>query len=515
MSSSRTKNTSRNIIYAVVFQVIKLLLTFASRIIFVKMLGAEYLGVNGLFSNVLTILSLTDLGMTTTMMYCLYKPLAENNEEKISRYINYFKKTYNIIALLVAVVGITLIPALKYIVNLPNEMEHIYLYYILLLLNSVISYLFVYKTTLLQADQKMYIINKYDTIFQFILFIMQIGVLLVTRSFTLYLLSNVICTFLSNLLKARKADEIYPYLKDNKKVILNKKEKKDLYNNLFSMFFYKLGGVIQSNTDNILISIFAGTIFVGYYSNYSQIILQVTTFLTILFTSLKASVGNFVTEKDKESQYTMFEILEVYNFWLVGASSLLFLTLIPDFIRLCFGQEYILGELFLIFIVLNFYTSNIRQTMWVYRETTGIFVKTKYITMVTSLINLVLSIILGKIWGLMGVVIATVIARMVYAWWKEPLIIYNDCFAKSSKDYFANYIFRIMLTTILYLVLRKIFEFITIKNLVISLSIKAIITIILILIVFGLIYKKNKATKFLKDKIKPYLKKKLNTENNI
>jgi len=111
--------------------------------------------------------------------------------------------------------------------------------------------------------------------------------------------------------------------------------------------------------------------------------------------------------------------------------------------------------------------------------------------------------------------IATVIARMVYAWWKEPLIIYNDCFAKSSKDYFANYIFRIMLTTILYLVLRKIFEFITIKNLVISLSIKAIITIILILIVFGLIYKKNKATKFLKDKIKPYLKKKLNTENNI
>lgn len=510
MISSRTKNTSRNIIYAVIFQVIKLLLTFASRVIFVKKLGAEYLGINGLFSNVLTILSLTDLGMTTTMMYCLYKPLAENDEVKISSYTNYFKKTYNIIALVVAFVGIILIPVLKYIVNLPNEMEHIYLYYILLLLNSVISYLFVYKTTLLQADQKMYIINKYDTIFQFVLFVMQITILLITENFALYLLCNVICTLLSNMLKAKKADELYPYLNKNKENKLKSNEKKELYQNLFSMFFYKLGGVIQSNTDNILISIFAGTIFVGYYSNYTQIILQVTTFLTIIFTSLKASIGNFVTEKDKKSQYKMFEILETYNFWLVGASSLLFLTLIPDFIKICFGQEYILGELFLVFIVLNFYTSNIRQTMWVYRETTGVFVKTKYITIITSVINLILSIILGKIFGLIGVVIATVISRMIYAWWKEPIIIYNECFEKSSKDYFANYIFRIILIAVMYLILREIFECIIIDSLILMLFTKAMITLIFILIVFGIIYRKNKAIDFLKDKVKPYFKKQLN-----
>lgn len=501
MNSSRTKNTSRNIIYAVIFQIVKLVLVFASRIIFVKKLGAEYLGVNGLFTNVLTILSLADLGMVTTMMYCLYKPLADGDQVKISKYINYFKKVYNLIALAVSIVGIALIPLLKYIVNLPNEMENIYLYYLLLLANSVISYLFVYKTTLLQADQKMYIINKYDTIFQFVLFGMQIGILLLTGSFTLYLLSSVICTFLSNLLKAKKAEELYPFLKTNKDKVLEKNEKKQLYSNLFSMFFYKIGGVIQSNTDNILISIFVGTVVVGYYSNYSQIILQITTFLTIVFTALKASVGNFVTEKDKESQYSMFEILEVYNFWIVGASSLLFLTLIPDFIKICFGQEYVLEELFLIFVVLNFYTSNIRQTLWVYRETTGVFTKTKYITIITAIINLVLSILFGIKFGLVGIVAATVLSRMIYAWWKEPIIIFKDCFEKSSIKYFKNYIFRIVMISIMYLVLRKIFEFIIIDNLIILLIIKLLITVLFILVCFILAYRKNNAIHFLKNKI--------------
>ena len=501
MNSSRTKNTSRNIIYAIIFQVVKFILMFVSRIIFVRKLGAEYLGVNGLFSNILTILSMADLGMTTTMMYCLYKPLADGDEARISKYINYFKKVYNIIAIIVAIIGVSIIPLLKYIVNLPSEMEDIYLYYILLLANSVISYLFVYRTTLLQADQKMYIINKYDTIFQFILFVLQIAILLFTNSFTLYLLSNIVCTFFSNLAKARKTKEIYPYLINNTDEKLSKNEKKQLYNNLFSMFSYKIGGIIQSNTDNILISIFVGTIVVGYYSNYSQIILQLTSFITIIFTALKASVGNFVTEKSKEVQYSMFEILEVYNFWIIGVSSLMFLVLDPDFIKLCFGQEYVLSELFVICITLNFYTSNIRQTLWVYRETTGVFSKTKYITIITAIINIILSIILGIKFELTGIILATIITKMLYAWWKEPIIIYKECFSKSSKSYFEKYILRIIIIAIMYITLRQIFKLLIINNLILLLLIKALVTICFIVVCFILIYRNSEATRFLKNKI--------------
>ena len=217
---SRIKNTSRNFIYSIIFQIVKIALVFIGRIIFVKKLGAAYLGIEGLFSNILSILSLADLGMTTALMYSLYKPLAENNKEKITEYMNYFRKVYINIALIVGIIGIILIPFLKYFVNLPSAMPNIYLYYILILLNTVISYLFIYKTTLLSADQKMYIINKYDTLFQFILFFLRLGILLFTNSFTLYLIANIICTFLSNLLKVRETEKIYPYLKNNRNAVL-------------------------------------------------------------------------------------------------------------------------------------------------------------------------------------------------------------------------------------------------------------------------------------------------------
>lgn len=503
MNNSRVKNASRNIMYTIIFQVIKLLLVFVNRIIFVKRLGAEYLGVNGLFSNILTILSLADLGMTTTMMYCLYKPLAENDEVKISKYINYFKKIYNIIAVVVGIIGIALIPLLKYIVNLPSEMEHIYLYYILLLANSVISYLFVYKTTLLQADQKMYIINKYDTVFQFILFVLQITILLFTNSFTLYLSSNLLCTFLSNLLKARKTKEIYPFLDNNKDKNLEKSEKKQLVTNLFSMFFYKIGGVIQSNTDNILISIFVGTIVVGYYSNYSTIIISITSFITLLFTSIKASVGNFVNTQSIKEQYKMFNILEIFNFWLVGFCFICFMTLIPTFIEISFGKEYILPNSVLVWASLNFYTSNIRQTLWAYRETTGMYNNSiKYVTLVTAIINIFLSILLGKIFGLNGIIAATVISRMIYAWWKEPKIIFREYFKKSSKEYFINYIVRLIYSLIIVCIVKFILSFINIENIYIKFVIEIGITVISSIILLVLPFIKSEAILYIKKIIK-------------
>lgn len=501
MEQSRIKNTSRNFAYAVILQIVKIALMFIGRIIFVKQLGAAYLGVNGLFSNILTVLSLADLGMTTALMYSLYKPLAEHNEIKISQYMNYFGKVYNFIALGVAIIGIALIPFIKYLVNLPEEMPHIYLYYVLLLMNSVVSYLFVYKTTLLSADQKMYVINKYDTIFQFVLFFLQIVILLMTKNFALYLFSNVICTVSSNLTKVKKAEEFYPYLKEYKQEILPKVERKNLFINVYSSFFYKLGGIIQSNTDNILISIFAGTITVGYYSNYSTIIASIVTFLTIVFTSLKASVGNYIVSNDKKKQLEMFNILEVYNFWLVGFCSICFIILIPDFINICFGSEYILSFGFLVFVVLNFYTSNIRQTLWVYRETTGIFKKIKYVTMVTAVINVILSISFGYFFGLIGIVAATVISRMIYAWWKEPLVIYKDYFETSSIPYFITYIKRIILVTIICGITYIICNTIPNNNIYVNFILKAVICMLVPNVIMVLIYRKNIAFTYLTENL--------------
>ena len=493
MSQSRIKNTSKNFIYAVILQIVKIALMFLVRIVFVYQLGEEYLGVNGLFTNVIGILSLADLGITTALMYSLYKPLAENNEQKIKEYIDYFRKVYYVISLIITLTGIAIIPFLKYLVNLPSEMPDIYLYYILLLTNSVISYLFIYKTTLLSADQKMYIINRYDIIFQFVLSLMQIIILVVWKNFIGYLASNIICTILSNIMKAIKVDKIYPYLKKKDKTSLSKQEKKQIFSNLFSLSFYKIGGIIQTNTDSIITSIFVGTVTVGYYSNYSTIILSVTNFLTMIFTSLKASVGNYLVSKKDEEQIKLFNLLEVYNYWLVAFCSICFIVLIPDFINICFGEQYILSLPVLIWAVLNFYTSNIRQALWTYRETTGVFKKTKYITIITSIINIGLSILLGYFFGLPGIIAATVIARMIYAWWKEPLVIYKDYFKASPVPYFITYIKRLVLlfgiTTATYFFANVI----SLEGTYMKFLMKCIICIFIPTIIFFIIYRKSDA----------------------
>lgn len=504
---SRVKNVSRNIIYAFILQILKTLLIFASRIIFVKKLGAAYLGINGLFTNILGILSLTELGITTALMYSLYKPLSIHDEEKIAQYINYFRRIYNVIAMAILTVGIGLIPFLKYLVNLPDEMPHIYLYYVLLLLNSVISYLFVYKTTLLSADQKMYIINKYDMLFQVVQFVLQTLILFITNSFALYLISNIICTLLNNALKVRKAKQIYPYLQERKSAVLPKEERKKLFENVFSLFFYKLGGVIQSNTDNILISIFVGTIAVGYYSNYSTIILSITTFLTIIFTSLKASVGNYVSTKNKDEQYKMFNILETYNFWIVSFCAICFVILIPNFVSICFGDDYVLSFSILICAVLDFYTSNIRQTLWIYRETTGIFKKTRHITLVTSAINLVLSVILGHFYGLVGIIGATIISRFIYAWWKEPYIIYKDYFKMSPKKYYIDYIKRFILMIVICGLTYIVCNLIQVANIYIVFAMRISICLVIPTSCLLIIYRKSEATIYLKNSLCKILKK--------
>ena len=501
MNNSRVLKSKKNIISAFVFQLTKILLVFLNRIIFVKVMGAAFLGINSLLSNILVLLSLADLGMTTTMMYSLYKPLAENDISTIKKYTFYFKKIYNYIALAVFLLGIGLMPFLKYIINLPYEVNNLYIYYLLLLSNTVLSYLFVYKTTIVQADQKMYILNKYDTIFQFIVFILQILIILITKSYVCFIIVNIVCTFLCNVLKVFKTEKMYPFLRNKSNGSLNKKEKKLLFKNIYSMFFYKLGSVIQSNTDNILISIFVGTITVGYYSNYNTILLQIISFLTLAFTSVKASLGNFVVEKSLDEQIKLFNILEDLNFILVSICSIFYVVIIQDFISLIFGNDFVLSYMFVICLVLNFYTSNIRQNLWMFRETSGMFEKTKYITLVTAIINIILSVIFGKIYGITGIVLATCISRMIYAWWKEPCIIFNDYFKISSKNYFYNYIKNLLLTSVTLCICLFVCSFIHLQNVLLVMIIKSILTTLIVCIIYYINFHNKDVFKFVTKKL--------------
>ena len=271
-----------------------------------------------------------------------------------------------------------------------------------------------------------------------------------------------------------------------------------LKKNIGSLFFYKLGGIIQSNTDNILISIYIGTIMVGKYSNYNTLILQTSAFIYLIFNALKSSVGSFNIKKDKNDKLWLYNVLDVFNNVIIGFVSILLLLILSDFIELSFGKKFILDECLIIMMILNFYTSNIRQTLWIYRETSGIFTKTKYITLVTAIINLLSSIVLGKLFGFVGILSATVISRMLYAWWKEPIIIYNNIFGISSKMYFVGYINNLLELSIIYIFIKFIFSYFTFSSILVKIVVKVIIILIIMIIYYYIKYRKSDAFKYMK-----------------
>lgn len=489
-TKSRTYNSVKNIFWGLGSQAIILGFNFISRTVFIKTLGTEYLGVNGLFSNILTVLSLAELGIGNAIIYSMYKPLADRNQEKIIAIMNMYKKLYAIIALVVLIIGLLLVPALKYLVNTSIELKEITIYYILYLINSVVSYLFASRTSILYADQKMYIVKRYTMIFTIIQQVIQIIMLFITKNFILYLLIQVLFTFLINLYGAIKAYKLYPYLKGQE--VLEEKEKKEIFSNVKSIFLYKVGGVILNNTDNILISIIIGTVYVGYYSNYYMIINAITTFTTIIFSAITASIGNLNAGNDIKRKFEIFKIIDFFTGIIYGFISICLLILFNDFIKIWIGKEFILNTPIIFAIILNFYLVGKLNPIGTYRDTLGMFKKTQYIFLITAIINIILSVILGKIFGLFGIIIATAIARILTNRWFEPLILYREFFNEKISKYWLNNFYNIFCTILNYIVSYCICKNISTNNLyefIYKSIICCIINILLYLLEFS--YKKE------------------------
>lgn len=444
MKSSRTKNSIKNIIFSFSYQVLVLILGFVNRTVFINVLGVNYLGISGLFSDILSMLSLADLGFGVALTYSMYKPLAENDYERLAGLTNLYRKVYRIIALAVTIIGLALIPFLKYLVHLSRPIPHLKLYYILFLANTVASYLVVYKTSILTADQKEYILNKYRSIFSFLQTIFMTLFLWLTHNYTVYLCVQVFFTYAVNFYCSHVAEKQYPFIK--KEVELPFKEVKEIFRNLYSVFLYKISGVMLNATDNTLISILVNTTMVGYYSNYSMIITNATNLINTLFYSLTASLGNLVVKETAERRYHVFQMMQSISVILSTICICGFTFLIQDFIRIWLGKSFILDYPILIAIIINFYLSIVLLPIWVYREATGLYQQTKYIMVFTALINLALSIWWGKEWGVAGILFASAVARISTYVWYEPILLFKEYFGVSSWIYFKGIIVSILFT---------------------------------------------------------------------
>ncbi len=494
----RTKKSITNIFFNFSNQFITLILSFFSRNIFIHTLGVEYLGINGLFSDVLGMLSLADLGFNTAMVYSFYKPIAENNQEKISALITFYRKIYNLIAIAISIIGLCLTPFIKYIVNTDKSISNLEIYYLFALTGVVISYLFVYKTSIITADQKNYIVTRITIVTNIIKTIIQIISLIIFKNFIMYLSINILFNLLNNIIASHKAVTMYPYIKNKRN--LPKSEIKNIFINLKSVFLYKLSSLMLNATDNILISIIVGTIAVGYYSNYLMISNKLSQIISLFFTSVTASIGNIIVKEKASKRYEIFSVEQSISFIISGIVIPCFTILINDLIILWLGKDYSLGYVLAIVLALNLYLSCVLQPLWSYREATGLYQKTKWIMFICAIINIVLSIIFGLLFGLSGIILASFIARISTYVWYEPHILFKEYFESPPYTYFKdlikNFITIIIITVFLFIISSK-FTSISFTTLIIKGLICSTVSILMILV----IYKNSDGIKYLKKKL--------------
>ncbi|MDG5472617.1 sugar translocase [Jeotgalibacillus sp. ET6] len=435
----RIQNSINNMVFGVSSQLISILMGLVVRTVFIYTLGVEYLGIDGLFTSILLMLSLANLGFDTAMIYSLYKPLAEKDTYKVQALMNLYKKAYRIIGFAVLVIGLMLIPFLPYLINGKIPVDNLHLIYILFLMQSVVSYFFIYKQAIIIADQRNHIISKIHTFFVLLSNIFLIIVLLTIGIYVWVLVTQLVFKIVENIYISKRADSMYSYLKENPKAALTKDERKTFFENLYSLFLYKISGVVINGSDNIIISVFAGIIWVGIYSNYLLIISTVSSLLGYLFYSITASVGNLNVSESRDKNYLIFRVINFSNFWIYGVCSISLFILVNPFITLWIGDEYLLSIPIVFTIILNFYTTGMQNASTTFRETTGLFKKGRYRPLYAAGINIIMSIILVQMIGIMGVFIGTIISRLCVYFWYDPYVIFKYSFSRSSKEYFLRY----------------------------------------------------------------------------
>ena len=448
--NSAVRKITRNAGISILCKIIAMGFVLVDRFLFIKILGEQYLGINGLYSNILSVLSLADLGIYTVFLFFLYEPLVHKDEKRLATLVCFFRKTYRLIAAIVFLIGVSIIPFLHLLVNgvdlTPQELIG---YYLLFVINTSCSYLAVYKSTILIADQSGYIANTINLVISISKCIIQIVILYFTKSYVLYLLAVILCTLINNLCLSIITGKRYPFLKKYDQNIDAKELKTKIFSNIRDVFLYRVGATIMNSTDNILISVLVGTVAVGHYSNYSFITTYITAILMIFSQAVMTAIGNYSVDAESEKKENAFRtVMLIYA--LIGtfvASCLI--VMMNDFIILWIKDpNYVLSSFFVWCFAIKIYIDIINSPNWMFREAVGLFKEVRIVMFVAALINLLASIILGKIWGTAGIILATAAANIMTLFWFEPQIFYKKLFFKQVNLYWRYQSFLLLISAI-------------------------------------------------------------------
>ena len=409
----RAEATMKNSAWGLFQQFVICILSLFSRRVMIDTIGVEGVGLNGLLTNVVAVLSLADMGISASIIFHMYKPLANGDEEKLAKLMNFYRTVYRYIAVAIMSVGLCLMPFMKYIVHDVSYTDgYVRLIYFLFLLQTVTTYLFAYKRSLLSADQKQYIISIFDLIFKIITVIGGIIVLKLTNELSYYLIFLTVSAVINNIMIASKVDKMYPYVK-NTHIMLEKEHRRSIFKDVKNIFIGRMSGTITNSTDNILISALVGTIVTGLYSNYTIILNTLTSVMNQFSYAMMGSIGNLLATETGEYIESVLKKLLFIMFFMAAFCCTFLAALVDPFIMLAFGKDLLL-ERYVVYICIGvFYFATVKIPVWNMMQASGLFKIDKYISIAGSTINVIVSFALGKAIGIAGILIGTICTYVV------------------------------------------------------------------------------------------------------
>ena len=452
-ATHRKANTVKNVSVDIIAYFVTVILRFVVRYAFIYKIGTEYLGLNSVFTSIISMFSLAEMGFNLTVGAMLYKPISENNVEKIKSLIKLTKKVFYTVGFIVLFGGSLIIPFIQFFVsNSTIGLASVRCYYFLHVLSSSVSYFFTHKIVLVSADQKQYVYKRITTIFNIIMSFVQVVLLFILENYISFLIAQLIFTIFPNIVLSVIADKMYPYLKERNVERLTAEEKKEFYKKSFGAFFYKMGSILVSATDSILISSSAilGVVVLGKYSNYTLIFTSISQLAYLCVSGAIASIGNLWVTADKDKVMDTFKKLQFIQLWISLFCTASLCALSQPVISLLgeiLNQDLTLTVWIVVISSLNFYLQTMQTIVNLFKNAKGLFWYDRYKAIIEAVVNLVASLILMQFMGIIGVLLGTTISIVFVNVWYEPYVLYKHGFDKEPMGwYMKNYVFNFILT---------------------------------------------------------------------
>lgn len=427
---NRTQKTMRNSAVNMIGQIVAILLSFISRKAFIQYLGVEMLGLNSAFTSILNTLSLAELGFQQVIVFHLYGVLAKDDKKRINALVNIYKLVYRCIGIFFIVASLCCVPFLQYFLSDIEATNTVRVYFIIQALTSSCTYFLAYKRNILYADQNGYISGLIDSVFNTSATLLCIAAAVLTRNYALYLSINLVRTYLSNLVVHLICTRKYPYLHAEK---IDWKLLKEIAGSLKDVVLERLAGYVYGSTDNLIISMFISTVQVGFLNNYTMIINHIKNLMKSLSTPLIPALGNKVAlEQSSKQQMETFRLLEQVYFWLTGLAVVPVYVLADSFIRMYLGEQYVLPHLILFLMCVDLYVHINQDSCLSFLTANGLFRKRRNISIGGAIVNIVVSLLLMKPFGIAGILAGTAVSQ-VYYWVARSVVALRDCLKQDWK----------------------------------------------------------------------------------